>query len=670
MVEERGYERRVAPGGPAPVVLRSAESFGAGVGRAVEQAGETAHQLQLRSYKLDRQENADSEAADFASKFARVRSDMDVATREARANAAAGGKGHSAAMQKRLDEQREALLGGITEDNVRRSAEAQFTEYGGRFIKAEGDFEEGRRVDKLVTDVGDAVDMGRNRIRISKGDAAVYAEELEQQVSAIYALGGVGEDVKDGLAREAEQKLSVGFLQGMMDERPAEAKDAIMAGQFNDIFSGEQLDALMNGADVEIRRVEEKAQREAAAQEAAFNKSVRIAKERDEQGLEIDDEALASLEAAAVLLGKEDVALQISGMRANGEFVRVWESATPVRREQRLSVLLEKDKPTDNDKREIKWLQGPGKALDTADRNDPFSAVQRKFPNLAPPAVDLSNAASVKARMEWQREASDAMKDPVPFFSQNELADIRADYRNGEGGQAAVLAQLDAVPATGGARALVAREIAPTDRPFQILAQLAPDFRRMAINGKKVLTAKGGSWFVPSKDNRKRPDIIEMFDGVNNELAYAMRAFPGEAAEIQKVAIQIASGALAGEGGDGDNLNSTIYRKAVRAALGGKGGTGGLGVWNRGAFVIADGFTPGGFEAAVMLDVARKSNRPRGQANPPVNPDGSVFELKRATPVFIGTDARGVSRYHWEVGSEQVKAKDGRAYVTEVVAGR
>jgi hypothetical protein len=646
--------------------MRSAASFGAGVGAALADAGDTLHQTQLRSYRLDRQEKADSEAADFAAKFAKLRTDMDTATRDARANAAAGAKGHAEAVTKRLQEQREALLGGITEDSVRRSATAQIEDYAGRLGKAESDFEEGRRVDKLVTDIGIATDTARNRNRTAKGDRAVYEEELTLVRAAIEAMPGTSEDIKAALSREAEQKISVGYLQGMMDDRPAEAKAAIMAGEYNDLFSGEQLEALMNGADVEIRRLEAEEQRKAAAAKAALGEQVATVKAMDAQGIEVPDEVLTELEAASLLSGDQSTAVQLQGIRANNAFARVYEKSTPLQIEQRAAVLQAKDKPTLAEQRELAWLEQKGGALTAKFQNDPFSSAQVSTGTVAP-ALDLSDPASVQARLSWQRTASAATGRQIPLLSNAELAGMQEQYQGGEGGKAQVFAQLDMVPATGGARAMAARQIAPSDRPFQIMAQLPPGVRRMAGEGLKVLREKKG-FFTPSKDNKQRDDINQMVDQVNTELAYALRNFPGEAASIQNVGVQISAGGLAGRGQDGDSLNEATYRGGINHALGRVDGKGGLGKWNGKPFVIADGFTPGGFEAAIMRDARGKAK------NPPVNPDGTNFDLKKATPVWIGATPNGVSRYQWEIGTGAgatiVRTKNGSAYVSEVVAGR
>lgn len=656
MPEERTYQSRVSVGGPQRAVLSDARDFGAGIGAAIEQAGSAVHQLQIRDYRLDRQEKADSEAADFSKRFSQLRTDTDAAIREARANHGPGAQGHAKAMLERVEKQREALLGGITEDSVRRTAEAQFGEYVSRLSKVEGDFEEGKRVDKLVTDIGDSIDIARNRVRIGKGDAETYAEELTLTVAAIDAMPGTSADIKEKLVKQAEQGLSVSFLQGMMDSDPAAAKAAIDAGQFNDMLSPEQLEALRNGADVEIRRMEAEAERKAAEAKSQLNERIQTVKALDEQGIEVPDETLAELEAAAALTGDQSTVVQLQGIRANNQFARVWEKATPVQREQRLAALEAKKNPTQNEQREIDWLKSKSGALDSQFNNDPFAAVIAAGMTPAPP-VSLADPKSVRDRIAWQRSASQATGRPIPLFSKNELAGYQEQYNQGQAQRMQLLGQLDAFGNDGKAKAEAARQIAPGDAHFQILAQLNPGTRSMVVDGKKALERKG--FFAPSKDNPKAADINEFVDKLNADLAYALRR-TGAAKDVQNVAVQFAAGALAREGVDGDANSERLYKRAIDVALGGGAGKGGLGYWRGNPYVIADGFTPEGFEAAVIRDLRRKAN------NPPVDPDGSPFNLYKAVPVLVAP-----GKYQWETpGRQLVYAKDGQPYVSDIEAGR
>jgi len=223
-----------------------------------------------------------------------------------------------------------------------------------------------------------------------------------------------------------------------------------------------------------------------------------------------------------------------------------------------------------------------------------------------------------------------------------------------------LLSQLDAIPAAGQARVNAARQIAPNDQHFQILAQINPDDRAMVMEGRKVLRDKGAKTFWGFKDN---PEAGEMAAQINADLERAMKRVAGSVKPIRDTAIQFATGVLARDATDADDLTRATYLQAMRVALGGRnndGGIGGLGYWNGNPYVVADGFTQEGFEAAAVRAIRRQ------KGNPPVNPDGSPANLARAIPVFVGP-----GRYQWEtVGGDIVLGKNGKPYVTEVVAGK
>jgi hypothetical protein len=660
MPEERIYQSQVAPRPVQTGVMRDARDYGAGLGAAIADAGQTAHQLQLRAYRLDRQEMADSEAADFNRKFTQLRADMDEAVRTARANHGPGAKGHAKAIAEQLEKQRESLFSGIAEDSVKRGAEAQFADFAQRLGKAEGDFEEGRRVDKLVTDIGDGIDISRNRVRTGKGDTETYAEELAQQVVGIDALQGVSDDIKDKLVKQAEQGLTVSYLQGLMDVRPADAKAAIEAGQFNKMLSPEQLEQLKNGADVEIRRIEAEQERILRNKEEQLNSRFNEAKIRAGNGEYIPDEVWAEFEAAYALLGKGDKVADAQGNRSDANFAKIYENATPIEIERRIAELRANGKRTAAEDRELRWMEKTGQSKAATWENDPFAANQAATKSTAPELI-AGDPASYRARSQWQSAAYRTTNVDPGFFSKSEISRLQERYRAGEGAQMELLAELDAVPADGGTRVQAARQIAPGDQQFQILAQLNPDSRAMVSEGRKVLRDRGVKTFWALKDN---PDVDEMSKQIDQDLRLAMKRLPGAVGPINDVANQFAAGVLARRGLDGSALTRPIYLQAMRVALGGrsnKGGIGGLGYWSDRPYIVDDRYTENDFETALVNDIARQSNA----GNPPINPDGSATKLSRAVPVFVGP-----GRYQWETpGGQLVLAKDGRPF-TSVIGPR
>lgn len=152
MALEPRYDRQVAPRPAAARPFASAESFGAGLGRAAEQLGGALHRRQLTDYTIERRATQDRELADGMHRFAAIRENMDGVSREARNNALPGAEGHAEGMAEAVEAHREDLLDGITEDSVRRRLDAQFTEYALRFKLAEADWAEVQRAEKVTSD--------------------------------------------------------------------------------------------------------------------------------------------------------------------------------------------------------------------------------------------------------------------------------------------------------------------------------------------------------------------------------------------------------------------------------------------------------------------------------------------------------------------------------------
>ena len=245
MAQERGYERQVGAASPVGLPDASPASFGAGVGAAIAEAGQTVHQAELRAYQIERQQTADSQAADFAARFARTREAADQAAIDARNGAAPGGAGHADAMAAWWETQATSLADGITDDRVRRRAQEHLEEFGGRFRSSAYQWQEGTRVGKLVTDTGVATDLAANRARRSH-DPKSYAEELSLGRQSIEAMTGVPVDVRDKLLRAHDEAVTVGYFNGLIDTNPAVVPRLLDSGGFDAMLSPEQMERLRN----------------------------------------------------------------------------------------------------------------------------------------------------------------------------------------------------------------------------------------------------------------------------------------------------------------------------------------------------------------------------------------------------------------------------------------
>jgi hypothetical protein len=262
MPQEVGYRQQVGTAAPANLPDANPGAFGAGIGAGLADIGGALHNSEMRAIQIERQQKADSEAADFSAKFARIREAADQASIDARNNAQPGGAGHADAIGKWYDEQTTSLIDGITDDRVRRSAQTQLQEFGGRLRSNEYQWQEGKRVGKVVTDTRETMQAASNRARRSY-DPGAFAEELKIGRASIETMPGVPADVKEQLTREWDETVTVGFFNGVIDTNPKGVAPLLDSGQFDDMLSPQQIERLRSGAELEVRRVDAAAKAEA-----------------------------------------------------------------------------------------------------------------------------------------------------------------------------------------------------------------------------------------------------------------------------------------------------------------------------------------------------------------------------------------------------------------------
>lgn len=649
MPVERGYERQVRPSAATPRALVSPEAMGAGIGAAVARLGEGVHRDRVRAYEIERQRTRDQEAIDAQKRLAAIRDNMDGVSRELRDNAAPGGAGHAQAVHDAYEAHRETLLDGITEESVRARAEAQFDDFGGRLRANEAQWEDGKRIAKTVGDAQDSSAIGGNRAR-RLHDPGAYADELKFGYESIDQLQGIDADTKEKLKRHHGEVVTVGYVNGLNDTNPMLAREMLDKGLFDGILTPQQIDGLRSGAEVEVRRVEAAAEHEQAMAAAALREKIATLKEADSQGIDVSEQLPEAIKAATAA-GDTSTALQLEGIAVNQKYAKIYKGQTPVQRETRLTELGRVRNPNADQQREIKWLEDHRGALDERFNADPAGwAVTNAPAGGKPPPLDWGNPGSMRAREAWAARASQVYGRPVSPVTANEAAQMAANLQE-PGGEKAALEALDQFDDPF-ARAAAARQIAPNDRAFQHMAQLQPQVRATVRAGQQKLAADK-AFLTPSDDRKK-----EVLAKLDHSLDVALREMQPEDVETARsLARQYLAGVLAKQGLSGDAITADNYTTALMVGLGGevRNGrrTGGLGTWGEKPFVVPDGMTAQDFGKAVVKAVGAE------RANPPVNPDGSAFDLRKAYPVFLGG-----GRYRWETSRRTpVLAKDGTPYV-------
>lgn len=665
MAVERAYQQQVGARAQDVAVQTSPDAYGAQVGAAVGELGQTLHRGDIQAYQIERKARADTEAATFARNFAEFRVSMDGIIRQQRSGAAAGGAGHQQSVRDAYDKGREALLSGITEDSVRNSAATQFSTFGASVLEREGTWAEGKRVAKVLEDTQVLSDIGANRVR-QMSDQGAYQDEVKAGYAFVDSLQ-VDDDTKAKLRREqVDQKYAIAYINGLNDKDPVMARGMLDSGAFNDILEPVQMEQLRNGADIEIRRSAAAAQHEASMQKAALGEQIQTFKELDSQGIEIPADQLTAARDAAAASGDMSTAVQLDGMIANNVYAKVYRGQTPVQREQRLSALSGMAKPNAAEQRELDWLRSHTGALDTEFNNDPVGyAAKNGTGSSVPPPLDPQDPATIKARLEWRRQYSKATGRPVPVFSDNELVPLREQVQSGARGRLEVLTALDGFPSAE--RAMAAAQIVPNDIGFRHEALIQPFARATVFAGREKLAADR-AFLAPDKKTPEGMRAQQLLNIAGNEIDIALRAMdPREAAAVKEIAGQWMAGWLSAKGRNANSITPADIRHSALAALGGftKNGqtSGGIGHWAGGqVYVVPDGFNHPGFQNYVTRQRAADDGAGKG----PANLDGTPFNLNNAYPVLIGA-----GRYRWETsGGSVVTTKSGQPYVSRIGSGQ
>lgn len=652
MPVERGYEQQVTPQAAPVAPAPSAESYGAGFGAQLAQAGEEGHRRALRGYQLDRQFAAAEEAATANRAFTQFRIGEDEWRRQRQEQ---GFDGYTDDVLKRIEAARSAALEGVREESVRRSIEGQYDAYSVMEHDRAAAWEQGQRIGVGVAQDKAGWDAVAGMLR---RDPSRLSEEFGFAIEAIEQKP-YPPDVKAELRVHVAKAYYGASGEGLAASDPALLREKIDAGEFDLLGS--------SGVRVLENRLNTTATREAAEVREGLN--AMVAAHDDGEVYTPDQWQKAYGQAQAI--GDETLAVKVRDRWEDAQLDVAYgpAAATPLQRQQRMAALAAKgDGRTQAENREYKWFEDNAAKYDAKFAANSMGIMITRG-GIAP--VDWTDPATLVKRSQQRRAASAAAGMPVAFASNEEIAPLRAEYDTGRAGQVSVLQTLDGI-ADDVDRDRVARQIAPQDENFRHLAQVRPQQREMVIRGQEAIKANPQFLKVPQDDPKAKAKIEASMAAVEQEVR---RAFRGMSAEYADLTVQTAKDYLAGTlwakglGNVAEGYSEGGYRAAVRVALGGyKMGNantpiGGIGHWvkTERPFVIPDGFSELGFEFAVERD--RKRQEKEGRM--PVDRDGRTpFDLKNAAPVMIRP---GV--YRWETGAGIVKNARGEDFISFVRAG-
>lgn len=664
MPSEQGYDSQLGPREATPRPMQSPQGLGAAIGAAAQQAGGMVHEQQLRAYQQERKQIANAELARASRLFTEHRLAMGDQVRNLRETAGPGGDGHVKAVDEVNQQGRSRILSGISDPTVAAHFTSQFDDYSADLHSNEASWEQGKRIDRLVTDTAEDNDQVSNIIRGSGGDTEVYRKELGRRYEAIQMME-IDDDTKQKLMHDAEDKAGVGLLLGMIDKDPNAAIAAIDEGAFNHL-PPDTLEQLRNGGEVELRRRAAAAEHEAALMRAQAGDAIGVLEKKFKDGIPIADEDFVAAIDLAEKMGDKKKAEDLRGMRADNKFAQTWTGQTPLARQNRVAALQAKgNKRTDDESRELKWLTEKRDTLDKKYDGDPVAYAMETAPaGGGPPPVDIRTPQGLTGRIDWVRRNGPAYgRGQMPLFTEVEADGFARRKGEGQEGLTEVLNFLDQIPDEG-MRKRAAQQIDPNDRVFHQLTLLKPKARHSVLYGAQALRANP-NMLIPDKEH---PQVAQWIGGQTGAFNAATKYMaPADRAAMQNVAMMFLAGQLSGTNTSINRANPEMLRIGFVVAA---GGTIRNGVQYGGFMNYKDGQTflaPPNLTFDQFVKAGGDDMKARGVY--PVNLDGSVAALRYAHPVFIGIDPQdpGVWLYQWETkGGNVIQGNKGGNFVSRI----
>ena len=616
---------QVDPQGTARLSEAGAAGF-TGLGQGLQQVGEAAERLDLARRQAARNEEVAAKAVELEQLKAGIEAD-ELAAREGQGGSAAPGwAGHAEALTRSWDERSTAFLGGIRDERVRREFTAQVAAYRGNLASRAGAFEAGKRVDAMARNVDQAGDLIANRVGRTPtiGELGTALADAEDDLTAQIAALDVAPDIKERLLHDQAGKAQRAALERMTDLDPAAARAAIDRGVF-DRLPPELLDAQRREIGVEERRQAVEAEAAARLEKAEAKDRIDLFVRESRDGVPHSRAQVAEIAGLIERHGFAGEGYDVAELVTGEDVRREVRAATPQQIAASLAEVRGRiARAGDGAKREDVWRAAAleaelGKRRQQVE-SDPYAFAAA---NGRPPApLNLSDPASIDARLRLRGQVQGATGRPAPVFTPDEAAELSAQLVDTKG-RARVAGQLAALP--GPAKLEAARQLAPRDFGFQQATQYPAGMRARIFAGEEAL--RGNQQLAPPAEVNRR---------FQERAAKALARVPGGFREgVRAVAMRLYAADAARGAGEWDD---DAFDRAIDLALD-PSGKGGIGRW-RGQPVLLPGATgQRDFEARIAAI---------GRVNGFVHADGTPIdaaELKRRyTPV-----AGPVPGHYWFV---------------------
>lgn len=523
MAIERGYEAQVSAPAPVAPVQVSPEAFGAGIGRALTEIGDQAHQNELRAYEIDKQLTAQREHTQWAVQFADGTAQVAGQIADMEAKPANGGVGHVAAVQEQLGKL-DPLMDGITDPQTRQAAQVQLAQWKAQQVARAHEFQTVQGLKDAHANFVDTIGSLQNRLSNSDGGENSFADAAKQ---VGWLIGGmpVGDAERGQLLREATGQLLIGRASALADRDPAALGKLIDSGGWDAALTPQQMASVRQLQTVGAQRAAAEQHQQEAAADAA---------QREAQRQVMDRYAAMKL----MIDGHETIAAKdLAQLAADAKSAGVG-----LEDQTKIGLLSEEA-----------GARSAMAGVSTRQLEDQYRGLSEKRD-----AGQLRDGADLRQ--------IDRLGSELESRAKREGDSIGQLWHQGADGQAEALSQLAAMPIEQ--RARVAAQMG--EDKLAVVAELPAPFQKTALEGARRRVADKGLAFLPQTKTRTGNIVLDeegLRQAFRDTLGLSIYNQLGGAENLREAAVDYYVGSQARMGQQG-GWRTDAFAKAVKVMFG------------------------------------------------------------------------------------------------------
>lgn len=562
-------------GSAVPKPYTSAAAYGAGLGGALEQAGNVLHQDQVRAMRIEKQRQEESSNAQAGVAAAQLSIDLTAEAQAARDQAPLDGAGHADRVAKEAQVRVDQFLGSIPDPRVRERWSARAAELRGNLIEQEDGWQRGRRIDAIGTNIAAAGRLSDNQLQ-GNPDPHILDQSLKDVDTTLAGVDAPA-DVKEKIGREQKASRAENYGTGLIEKDPVAALAVFKSGILDAWLKPDSKRQLIDRAETGIRVAAADARRVASQEISQLHEDVTEFQQRVDRGELPSADETQKLTARAQALGEANLVDDIGYSTGKLKLSRITDKWTSAEWEGHINPLAAKvaqGKASADEQQEYKILTELRPAKEARFKADPdgFAAAG----GMAPPQVDIADPqpGGVQARKSWARAfaRTGGLIEP-PYLSKAQLQAYRDRAAQGPVAQLEVAQELKSTWGTDAAPSIVRQIGGEPKADMTIMLGLNPRMAQVYSRGVEALSKKT----LKFDDDKAR--------GVWADYANAVP--PDVRPALFDAARNIAAGWMSEQGKTEPTADfPDVFRQAIHRAagmLGSAGGgsaTGGFVNWN------------------------------------------------------------------------------------------